>query len=144
NAYTSALDKKWSNTFHTQTGPMWDALIVAQSTSSTAYAHALGAWGAKMLGMETAAVMSNWAMRIAFTRGAARQFGGSFFYYHAPNFGDTATTFTHQQNFAGPDYFYHSHYGQTMGPSLTWYRKRFYLYYMSGVNAIYREQGYVQ
>jgi hypothetical protein len=83
-------------------------------------------------------------MRIAFTRGASRQFGGAFLYYHAPNFGDTATTFTKAQNFAGPDNFFHSRYGATMGPSLSWYRKSYYLYYMSGASAIYLEQGFDQ
>ena len=84
------------------------------------------------------------AMRIAFTRGATRQFGGAFLYYHAPNFGDSATTFTKAQNFGGPDHFFHSRYGATMGPSLSWYRKSYYLYYMSGASAIYLEQGYDQ
>jgi hypothetical protein len=139
--YTNALARKWRDTFQTETGPMWDRLIPAQSTSITSFAHALGEWGVNLLGMETAAVMPMTAMRIAFTRGAARQFGGAFAYYHAPNFGDTATTFTKQQNFAGPDYFYHSRYGQTMGPSLSWYRKNYYLFYMSGASAIYLEQG---
>jgi hypothetical protein len=139
--YTNALARKWQQLFHVETGPLWDKMIPAQSTSSTAYAHALSAWGVKLLGIETAAVMPMWAMRIAFTRGAARQFGGAFLYYHAPNFGDTATTFTKAQNFAGPDYFYHSRYGPTMGPSLSWYRKSYYLYYMSGAAAIYLEQG---
>jgi hypothetical protein len=143
-AYTRELDKKWSAFFHTPAGPMWDKLIVAQSTSSTAYAHALGAWGARLLGMETAAVQPNFAMRLAFTRGAARQTGGAFLYYHAPNFGDTATTFTRLQNFAGPDHFFHTRYGATMGPSLSWYRKSFYLYYMGGASAVYLEQGFDQ
>jgi len=98
----------------------------------------------KLLGMETAAVMPMTAMRIAFTRGAARQTGGAFLYYHAPNFGDTATTFTKAQNFAGPDFFYNSRYGPTMGPSLSWYRKSYFLYYMSGASAIYLEQGHDQ
>ena len=31
-----------------------------------------------------------------------------------------------------------------MGPSLSWYRKSYYLYYMSGASAIYLEQGYDQ
>ena len=31
-----------------------------------------------------------------------------------------------------------------MGPSLSWYRKNYYLYYMSGVSAIYLEQGFDQ
>jgi hypothetical protein len=143
-AYTRALEEKWSATFHARTGPMWAELIPAQSTSSTSYAHALASWGARTLGMETAAVQPVTAMRIAFTRGAARQFGGTFLYYHAPNFGDTATTFTHTQNFAGPDYFFHTRYGATMGPSLSWYRKSYYLYYMSGASAVYLEQGFDQ
>ena len=111
--YNSALARKWKSLFHVETGPMWDKLIPAQSTSSTSFAHALTDWGVKLLGMETAAVMPMTGMRIAFTRGAARQSGGAFLYYHAPNFGDTATTFTKTQNFAGPDFFYHSRYGPT-------------------------------
>jgi len=142
--YSNALARKWRETFQTETGPMWDKLIPAQSTSSTSFAHALTQWGVNLIGMETAAVMPMTGMRIAFTRGAARQFGGAFLYYHAPNFGDTATTFTKQQNFAGPDYFYHTRYGPTMGPSLSWYRKSYYLYYMAGASAIYLEQGHDQ
>ena len=142
--YTDALARKWSATFKTQTGPMWDRLMPAQSTSSTSFAHALTEWGVRFLGIETSAVQPMTAMRLAFTRGAVRQYGGEFFYYHAPNFGDTATTFTKQQNFAGPDNFFHSRYGATMGPSLSWYRKSYYLYYMSGASAIYLEQGFDQ
>ncbi|HKR01330.1 MAG TPA: hypothetical protein VJT09_11695 [Pyrinomonadaceae bacterium] len=143
--YTRALERKWSTIFHTpQTGPMWDKLIPAQSTSSTSFAHALGEWGTRLIGIETAAVQPVTAMRIAFTRGAARQYGGNFLYYHAPNFGDTATTFTIAQNFAGPNNFWHSRYGVTMGPSLSWYRKSYYLYYMAGASAIYLEQGHDQ
>ena len=142
--YTNAIGRKWATLFHTQTGPMWDKLIPAQATSSTSFAHALAEWGVNLLGMETPTVQPMFAMRIAFTRGAARQFGGNFLYYHAPNFGDTATTFTKPQNFAGPDNFLHSRYGATMGPSLSWYRKSYYLYYMSGASAIYLEQGFDQ
>jgi hypothetical protein len=143
--YTRALERKWASIFHTpQTGAMWKELIPAQSTSSTSYAHALGEWGTRLIGVETAAVQPNFAMRLAFTRGAARQYGANFLYYHAPNFGDTATTFTKAQNFAGPDNFFHSRYGATMGPSLAWYRKSYYFYYMAGASAIYLEQGHDQ
>ena len=142
--YDAALRRKWSQTFHTETGPMWDKLIPAQSSSSTSFAHPVMDWGVRLLGMESAAVQPMFGMRIAFNRGAARQYGGNFFYYHAPNFGDTATTFTRAQSFAGPDHFYHSRYGATMGPSLSWYRKSYYLYYMAGASAIYLEQGFDQ
>lgn len=139
--YTQALEKKWRDTFKTETGAMWDKLIAAQATSSTSYAHALGEWGASIIGIETAAVQPGFAMRFAFTRGAARQFNASTLYYHAPNFGDTATVFTKQLSYAGPDNFFHTRYGATMGPSLSWYRKSYYHYYMAGANAIYLEQG---
>ncbi len=139
--YDQAIARKWAAIFHTETGAMWDKLIPAQATSSTSFAHALTDWGVRLLGIETAAVQPMFGMRVAFTRGAVRQNGGSFLYYHAPNFGDTATTFTKQQNFAGPDNFFHSRYGATMGPSLSWYRKSYYFYYMSGASAIYLEQG---
>ena len=140
-AFTDALGRKWGALFHAQAGPQWDKLVVAQATSSTAFAHALGRWGARLIGLETSAVMPNFALRLAFARGAARQYGAGVFYYHAPNFGDTATTFTKQQNFAGPDFFFHTRYGATMGPSLAWYRKSYYLYYMGGASALYLEQG---
>ena len=139
--YDKMIARKWAALFHTDTGAMWDKLIPAQSTSSTSFAHALTDWGVELLGIETAAVQPMLAMRVAFTRGAARQQGVNFLYYHAPNFGDSATTFTKAQNFAGPDNFFHSRYGATMGPSLSWYRKSYYFYYMSGAAAIYLEQG---
>ncbi|MFN2578658.1 MAG: hypothetical protein ABR607_13310 [Pyrinomonadaceae bacterium] len=142
--YTDALARKWSAMFKTRADAMWEKMLPAESTSSTSFAHALNEWGVRLLGIETSAVQPMTAMRLAFTRGAARQYGGDFFYYHAPNFGDTATTFTRQQNFAGPDNFFHSRYGTTMGPSLSWYRKSYYLYYMSGASAIYLEQGFDQ
>ncbi|HEX6183942.1 MAG TPA: hypothetical protein VFZ44_08705 [Pyrinomonadaceae bacterium] len=143
-AYTRALEEKWAATFHAPAGAMWDRLIPAQATSTTADAHALFEWGVRTLGIETAAVQPVTAMRTAFVRGAARQYGGNFLYYHAPNFGDTATTFTHTQNFAGPAHFFHSRYGATMGPSLSWYRKNYYLYYMAGASAVFLEQGFDQ
>ncbi|HJU54358.1 MAG TPA: hypothetical protein VJ715_07300, partial [Pyrinomonadaceae bacterium] len=144
-AYTGALERKWAKIFQTpEPGAMWKELIPAQATSSTSFAHALSEWGVRTVGIETAAVQPATGMRVAFTRGAARQYGGPFLYYHAPNFGDTATTFTRQQNFAGPDNFFHSRYGATMGPSLSWYRKSYYLYYMAGASAVYLEQGFDQ
>jgi hypothetical protein len=91
-AYTRALEQKWQGTFKANAGAMWDELIPAQSTSSTSFAHALASWGVRTLGMETAAVMPVTAMRIAFTRGAARQYGANFLYYHAPRTSQGPTT----------------------------------------------------
>jgi hypothetical protein len=141
---TRGLEAKWGATFKSQTGPMWDKLIPALSASHTTYAHALGRWGCPLIGMEMQGVIPMTGMRVAFARGAARQYGKNFLYYHAPSFGDASLTFTNQQNFAGPDYFYHTRYGPSMGPSLAWYRKNYYLFYMAGASAIYLEQGFDQ
>ena len=88
--YTRALEKKWSTLFHTPTGAMWDKLIPAQATSSTSFAHALGRWGVRLIGIETAAVQPATAMRLAFTRGAARQYGAAVLYYFFFNFWETS------------------------------------------------------
>jgi len=79
-------------------------------------------------------------MRIAFTRGAARQTGSDFLYYHAPNFGDTATTLR-KPEFRRPGFLLSLTVRTDHGPSLSWYRKSYFLYYMSGASAIYLEQG---
>jgi len=54
--YSDALARKWSAMFKTPSGPMWDRMLPAQSTSSTSYAHALSEWGVRFLGIETSAV----------------------------------------------------------------------------------------
>ena len=62
--YSNAIARKWRETFQTETGPLWDKLIPAQSTSSTSFAHALTHWGVNLLGMETAAKLLEEAMRL--------------------------------------------------------------------------------
>ena len=140
--YTNAIARKWANLSPADRGDVGSFDSASQRRALIrARAERMGV---RLLGRETASVQPMTGMRIAFTRGAVRQYGGAFLYYHAPNFGDTATTFTKVQNFAGPDNFFHSRYGMTMGPSLSWYRKSYYLYYMSGASAIYLEQGFDQ
>jgi hypothetical protein len=142
-AYEAALTKKASE-LGARPGSPWPPLIAALSSGSSAFVHALAAWGSRTLGLETAAGMPNFAGRIAFVRGAARQYGREFLYYHAPNFGDTATTFTHTQNLAGPGGWFHSRYGLVFGPSIAWYRKALFEEWFAGAAAIYLEQGFDQ
>src|SRR5207247_5925716 len=47
--YTGALARKWSATFKTDAGPMWEKMLPAQSTSSTSLAHALSVCGVRFL-----------------------------------------------------------------------------------------------
>jgi hypothetical protein len=145
-AYDAALRKKWASLDGPEAGARspWPRLWPGLSAGSSALAHALGAWGVRSIGLETAVGMPNYAGRLAFVRGAARQFGAQFFYYHAPNFGDTASTFTEQQNFSGPRSWFHTRYGPVFGPSIAWYRKALLTEWFAGVHAIFYEQGYDQ
>src|SRR5262249_11074701 len=134
-AYEAALASKLQKL--DGSGSPWPPLIAALSSGSSAFAHALAAWGCQTIGLETAVGMPNFAGRIAFVRGAARQYGRQFLYYHAPNFADTATTFTHAQNFAGPGAWFHTRYGLVFGPSIAWYRKSLVMEWFAGAAEIY-------
>ncbi|HJZ87618.1 MAG TPA: hypothetical protein VKN99_20730 [Polyangia bacterium] len=142
-AYEAALRRKRAQLYGGADSP-WPPLIPALSSGAQGFAHALAAWGVRTLGLETAAGMPCFASRIAFVRGAARQYHGGFLYYHAPNFGDTASTFTHLQNLAGPGAWFHTRYGLQTGPSIAWYRKSLFLEWLAGAQAIYYEQGFDQ
>jgi hypothetical protein len=141
--YEPALTRKLDALGETTPAP-WRKLITALSAGSNAWVHALAEWGSGSVGLETAAGMPNFAARIAFARGAARQFGRDYLYYHAPNFGDTASTFTATQNLGGPAAWFHTRYGLVFGPSIAWYRKSLFLEWLGGAGAIYFEQGYDQ
>jgi hypothetical protein len=81
-------------------------------------------------------------MRIAFARGAARQYGRTWLNYASANFGDACNYFTQQPiGPRGAGSWFHSKYAITDGVSTTWYRKLYYLNYLSGASAIYWEQG---
>jgi hypothetical protein len=81
-------------------------------------------------------------MRIAFERGAARQFGGAWINYASGNFGDACNYFTQNPVVPrGAPSWFHSKYAVTDGVSIGWYRKMYYLNHLSGASAIFWEQG---
>ena len=80
-------------------------------------------------------------MRIAFERGAARQYGGAWINYASGNFGDACNYFTQNPVVPrGAPGWFHSKYAITDGVSASWYRKLYYLNYLGGASAIYWEQ----
>src|SRR5438034_593049 len=80
-------------------------------------------------------------MRIAFERGAARQFGGAWINYASGNFGDACNYFTQNPVVGrGAGSWFHSKYTITDGVSISWYRKLYYLNYLGGASAVYWEQ----
>ena len=135
--------KGWSSYFKTTVpDTIYGKSIACLSVDSIAFAHLLHETGSRVVGYELDATNSHAPMRIAFERGAARQYGGDWINYASSNFGDCCNVFL--QNPAvprGAPAWYHSKYAITDGVSAVWYRKFYYLNYLGGASAIFWEQG---
>ncbi len=115
--------------------------IPCLSAECTALAHLFHEMGSKVVGYEEDATNVHVPMRIAFERGAARQYGGAWINYASGNFGDACNYFTQEPQVPrGAKSWFHSRYAITDGVSAAWYRKMYYLNYLSGASAIYWEQ----
>lgn len=112
------------------------------SAESIALAHLFHHVGMKVVGYELDATNVHTPMRIAFERGAARQYGGAWINYASGNFGDACNYFMQQPAVPrGAPSWYHSKYAVTDGVSIGWYRKMYYLNHLSGASAVFWEQG---
>lgn len=135
--------KGWSAYFKTPVADdIYSLSIPCLSVHSTAYAHLFHEIGLKTVGYELDATNAHTAMRIAFERGAARQYGGRWINYASSNFGDACNYFFQNPVVPrGAGGWFHSKYAITDGVSAVWYRKFYYLNYLGGASAIYWEQG---
>jgi hypothetical protein len=118
--------------------------IPCVSCHSLSLVHLFHEIGEDINGYEVDATMGNVPMRLAFQRGAARQYGKAWINYASSNFGDACNYFAQRPmggNFRGADAWYVSKYSITDGVSATWYRKLYYLNYLSGSSAVFWEQG---
>lgn len=116
--------------------------ISCLSVDSIALAHLFHEAGARTVGYEIDATNVHAPMRIAFERGAARQYGGAWINYASGNFGDACNYFTQTPVVPrGAGSWFHSKYSITDGVSASWYRKLYYLNYLGGASAIFWEQG---
>jgi hypothetical protein len=98
--------------------------------------------GSRVVGYEEDSTNYHVPMRIAFERGAARQYGGAWINYASGNFGDACNYFTQEPQVPrGAKSWFHSKYAVTDGVSAGWYRKLYYLNYLGGASAIFWEQG---
>ncbi len=149
-AYVDALPKHlrdsqaeaWSKIYKTKVSPdHWSRGISCLSVDSIALAHLYHESGAQTVGYEIDSTNVHAPMRIAFERGAARQYGGSWINYASGNFGDSCNYFTQNPQVPrGAPSWFHSKYAVTDGVSISWYRKLYYLNYLGGASAIYWEQ----
>jgi hypothetical protein len=133
----------WSKIYKTPVPETYFARgISCLSSDSIALAHLFHEMGARTVGYEEDATNVHVPMRIAFERGAARQYGGAWINYASGNFGDACNYFTQQPVVPrGAPGWFHSKYAITDGVSIGWYRRLYYLNYLSGASAIFWEQG---
>ena len=120
----------------------WNKGIPCLSAESAALAHLFHQSGSNVVGYELDATNAHTPMRIAFERGAARQYGHAWVNYASGNFGDACNYFTQQPVVPrGAPSWFHSKYAVTDGVSVGWYRKMYYLNHLGGSSAIFWEQG---
>jgi len=132
----------WTKIYKTPVPPEhWAKGIPCLSVDSISLAHLFHDMGAATVGYEIDATNVHVPMRIAFERGAARQYRGAWINYASSNFGDACNYFTQQPVVPrGAGAWFHSKYSITDGVSIAWYRRLYYLNYLSGASAIYWEQ----
>jgi hypothetical protein len=135
--------EQWSKIFKTPVPEgLWKKGISCLSVDCIALCHLFHFMGSEVVGHEVDATMVNTPLRIAFQRGAARQFGGAWISYTSGNFGDSCNYFTQEPICPrGAKGWWHSKYAITDGVPIEWYRKLYYLNYMGGASALYWEQG---
>jgi hypothetical protein len=134
--------EQWSRIYKTKVPEEhWAKGIPCLSVDSIALAHFFHDTGSAVVGYEEDSTNYHVPMRIAFERGAARQYGGAWINYASGNFGDACNYFTQDPRVPrGARSWFHSKYAVTDGVSASWYRKMYYLNYLGGASAIYWEQ----
>lgn len=132
----------WSRFYKTDVSPEHiRKSIPCLSCESIALVHKFFDLGMDIVGYELDATNYHAPMRIAFVRGAARQYGKSWINYASGNWGDSCNYFTQEPVVPrGAKCWFHSKYSITDGVSISWYRRFYYLNYLSGASAIFWEQ----
>jgi hypothetical protein len=144
-ANTASVIKKFSGYYGKEisAAQAWDPVIPCLSGNNESLTHALCDWGVGQIGHENTANSPTLARRLAFLRGAARQFGKRFVDYQSINFGDAATMFS-RQNYIYPAsdrYILDNSYDAFAGAGTSWLARDYLLWLMAGTDAFYNEQG---
>ena len=135
--------ERWSAIYKTEVPQVHGRKgISCLSVDGIAYAHLFHEKGAELVAYEEDATNVHVPMRIAFMRGAARQYKRGWINYASGNFGDACNYFTQKPVVPrGAPGWFHSKYAITDGVSACWYRKLYYLNFLGGASAIFWEQG---
>jgi hypothetical protein len=143
--HTESVVKKFSSYFgHDVSGAeAWSHVIPCLSANMESLCHAVAEWGVRRIGHENTGNSPTLGRRLAFLRGAARQFGCEFADYQSCNLGDAATMFSRQHYFypASSRYIIDNSYDAFAGAGVNWLWKDYVLFHLAGVRAFYNEQG---
>jgi hypothetical protein len=143
--HTASVVKKFSDYFGKTVTPeeAWEHVISCLSANMECFAHALCHWGVRRLGHENTGNSPTLARRLAFMRGAAKQFDAKFFNYQSCNLGDAATMYSRQAFMypASSKYVLDNSYDAFAGAGHHWLLKDYLLWYLAGVDGFYNEQG---
>jgi len=142
--YMAGKAKSEKTIFGEDQAKPYEKTISCHSCEMTAFCHLAREWGATTVGFENTAVFPSLAMRMAFLRGSARQYGGVFASYRSANFGDAATIFAKAGYHypATPQNLLDNQYDVWAGAGSTWYKLDIWHQYMSGSGMFYNEQGH--
>ncbi len=144
-AHTAATVKKYSDYAGAPLTPeqAWGPDIPCLSAGMEAFAHALVNWGVKRIGHENTGNSPTLARRLAFLRGAARQFGAKVVDYQSCNLGDASTIFSRESYFypGNAKYVLDNQYDMWAGSGTNWVLKDYLLFHLAGADAFYHEEG---
>lgn len=144
--YSGAVVKKFTDYYGipVDASDAWAPVISCLSANMEAYAHALGAWGEKRIGHEGTGNSPTLARRLAFLRGAARQFGAQVVDYQSANLGDASMTLARSDLFypASSRYILDNQYDAWSGAGINWVLKDYLLFHLAGADAFYHEEGH--
>lgn len=121
----------------------WGKIISCLSANNEAFAHALPEWGSRYIGHENSGNSPTLARRLAFLRGAARQFHSGIVDYQSCNLGDASATYGRESYFfpASSRYILDNSYDAFAGAGINWLLKDYLLFHLSGASAFYHEEG---
>lgn len=144
-AHTLSVVKKFSDYYGQPVTPeeAWAPVMSCLSGNNEAFCHALLNWGCKQIGHENTGNSPTLARRLAFLRGAARQFGAKLADYQSANLGDAATMFSRQAFLypASSKNILDNSYDAFAGAGVNWLMKDYALFHLAGCDVFYNEQG---
>ena len=143
--YTAMVVKGFTDYYGAPVTPdeAWRDVISCLSANMESHAHALCNWGVNRLGHENTGNSPTLARRLAFMRGAARQFGKKIADYQSANLGDSATMFSREAYFYGASSrnILDNSYDAWAGAGTSWLLRDYLLFGLAGCDVFYNEQG---